>query len=236
MRVTTSYRLSPIMLCVAAIVVTLIAVYLPARAQETSIVKDCDENNLYCMVDKMSVGEDALRTLPTIAAGTQAASKVVTYSIETRGAITASLAEFKSQASLTLYDDRGWARLGVTFQEVTSGGDFTLVLAEASQVPSFSSIGCDSTYSCSVGRFVIINQDRWLQATPAWNAARNDLRDYRHMAVNHEIGHWLGHGHKSCRGAGQAAALMQQQSVGLQGCTFNQWPLESELYAPRLGL
>jgi hypothetical protein len=168
-------------------------------------------------------------------AAQQANRRVVTYDVTTRGSITANLAEFKAQANASLNDSRGWSRLGVTFQEVASGGNFTLVLSEASQMTSFSS-GCGVDYSCRAGRYVIINQDRWLGATPSWNNAGGSLRDYRHMVVNHETGHWLGHGHASCTGAGQPAQVMQQQSIDLQGCAFNPWPTASELWSSQLGI
>lgn len=161
--------------------------------------------------------------------------QTVTYSTQTRGSINADFATFKTLANVTLNDGRGWARMNVKFVEVESGGQFTLVLSEASQLPSFSS-GCDATYSCAVGNYVIINQDRWQGATPSWNNAGGSLRDYRHMVVNHEVGHWLGHGHANCPGAGQPAAVMQQQSINLQGCSFNPWPLTSELWSSRLGI
>jgi hypothetical protein len=162
-------------------------------------------------------------------------SKVVTYDISTKGFITASVAEFRSQANATLNDARGWARMGVRFQEVASGGMFTLVLSEASQVTSFSS-GCGNEYSCRVGRYVVINQDRWNGATTSWNEAGGSLRDYRHMVINHETGHWLGHDHEQCSVPGQPAQVMQQQSISLQGCTFNPWPTKSELWSTQLGI
>jgi len=163
------------------------------------------------------------------------ASRSVTYSVTTRGAIRANVAEFKAQANATLNDPRGWARMGISFNEVPEGGMFTLVLSEAGQVPSFSP-GCDAMYSCRVGRYVIINQDRWLGATPAWTNGGGSLRDYRHSVVNHETGHWLGHDHASCPGAGQPALVMQQQSIDLQGCTFNSWPTTAELWSTQLGI
>lgn len=169
-------------------------------------------------------------------AATQAASRIVTYDVITRGVISANIAEFKQQANATLNDGRGWSRLGVTFQEVTAGGQFTLALSEASQVPSFSPGGCDAQYSCRAGRYVIINQDRWLGATSSWNEAGGSLRDYRHMVINHETGHWLGHGHQACTGAGNPAPVMQQQSISLQGCTFNPWPTAPELWSSQLGI
>ena len=147
----------------------------------------------------------------------------VTYSVVTRGPVTASVREFARLAQETYDDPRGWRGGGVAFRRVASGGSFTLVLATAEQVPSFSS-QCSSTWSCRVGRYVIINQTRWQHASPAWNAARRSLRDYRHMVVNHETGHWLGLGHASCPGAGRPAPVMMQQSKGRDGCTFNPFP------------
>ncbi len=158
----------------------------------------------------------------------------VTYDVSTRGAVSASLAEFKLQANQTLNDARGWSRMNVRFVEVASGGRFSLVLATANEVGAVP--GCGAEYSCRSGRYVLINQDRWMGATSSWNNAGGSLRDYRHMVVNHETGHWLGHGHSSCGGAGQAAPVMQQQSISLQGCSFNPWPLDSELNSTQLGI
>ncbi|MDN4172542.1 DUF3152 domain-containing protein [Nocardioides sp. SOB77] len=154
--------------------------------------------------------------------------RTVTYSVQTRGRITTSLATFRRQAQETYADARGWRGAGVRFVPVRRGGSFTLVLAAAGEVPEFSPV-CSAMWSCRVGRYVVINQERWKHASPAWNAARGALRDYRHMVVNHETGHWLGHGHASCGGPGQPAPVMQQQSKGLGGCRFNPWPTLREL-------
>lgn len=158
--------------------------------------------------------------------------RLVTYHVETRGRITTSLAVFSAQAQETYDDPRGWPSAGVRFRRVAQGGDFTLVLSEARLVPRFSS-ACSAQWSCRVGRFVIINQDRWKFASPAWNAAHRPIREYRHMVVNHETGHWLGHGHRSCPGPGRLAPVMMQQSKGLAGCRFNPWPLPSEWWFHR---
>lgn len=161
----------------------------------------------------------------------------VTYDIMTRGVLQADIGEFRQLANETLNDRRGWTRLGVTFTEVPSGGMFTLVLSEASQVPSFAAPGgCSADYSCRVGRYVIINQNPWLHATPSWNGAGGSLRDYRHMVINHETGHWLGHGHETVCGADGRAQVMQQQSINLRGCSFNPWPSASELWSTQLGI
>jgi hypothetical protein len=154
--------------------------------------------------------------------------RIVRYHVETRGRITTSLNRFKAQAQETYEDPRGWRGAGIEFVPVARGGAFTLVLSQAGRVPSFSPV-CSAMWSCRVGRFVIINQDRWKHASPAWNAARLALRDYRHMVVNHETGHWLGLGHASCPGPGRKAPVMMQQSKGLGGCRFNPFPTLGEL-------
>ena len=158
--------------------------------------------------------------------------RTVYYHVETRGRITASLADFRRLAHASLNDPRGWRTTGIAFKEVRSGGSMTLVLAEASRVPVFSSV-CSSDWSCRVGRYVIINQKRWRFASPAWNRYGGSLRGYRHMVVNHETGHWLGHGHRSCPASGALAPVMQQQSISLGGCRFNPFPTRREWFTPR---
>jgi hypothetical protein len=129
----------------------------------------------------------------------------------------------------TFADPRGWSLGGaVRFVRVPAGGAFTVWLAAPSRVPTFGA-PCDQTYSCHQGRNVIINEARWLNGSPAWNGSGASLRDYRHMVVNHETGHWLGKGHARCPGKGRLAPVMMQQSKGTHGCRFNPWPTAAEL-------
>lgn len=161
-----------------------------------------------------------------------AVRKRFSYSISTRGRITTDVAQFARLAAQTYADPRGWRSAGYKFRRVARGGHFTLVLAEASWLPRFSS-ACSTQWSCRVGRYVVINQERWKHASPAWNNANQPLRDYRHMVVNHETGHWLGHGHRGCPGRGRLAPVMMQQSKGLAGCRFNPFPLPGERWTSR---
>lgn len=191
-----------------------------------------DENNKIeaYLASKMPF-ESLSSTAPTIEKPDWYFDTIIYYSVAQNGS-TSDLGTFATLANETLNDARGWARLGVRFVKVDSGGSFRLVLANASLLPSYSS-GCSVDWSCSVGNTVIINDSRWTGASSAWNAAGGTLRDYRHMVVNHEVGHWLGHGHESCPASGASAPVMQQQSIDLMGCTFNPWPLESELWTTR---
>lgn len=224
-----------------------IAVSIGALSSTTIAAPVCDSTKELCQTESLfelsptlaaikapAVPAPAWLNPPPVARAPVAATRTVTYSVQTLGVITADVATFKQYANATLNDARGWAALGLRFTEVASGGDFTLILSEAAHLADYP--GCGTDYSCNYGRYVIINQDRWQGATPSWNNAGGSLRDYRHMVVNHETGHWLGHSHASCGGAGQLAPVMQQQSIDLQGCKFNPWPLNSELSSSRLGL
>ncbi|WP_049798363.1 DUF3152 domain-containing protein [Aeromicrobium massiliense] len=160
------------------------------------------------------------------------ARRVVTYSVRTKGRIKADLREFRRLAQQTFDDARGWRTSGTVFRRVRRGGDFTLSLAASRTLPSFSPV-CSRQWSCRAGRNVVINQTRWLYASPAWRRSGGSLRDYRHMVVNHETGHWLGHGHRSCPRKRGPAPVMMQQSKGLGGCDFNPWPRPGERRVPR---
>ncbi|GAA3809587.1 DUF3152 domain-containing protein [Nocardioides panacisoli] len=162
--------------------------------------------------------------------------RTVHYSVRAKGHITASMSRFRSVAQQVYDDPRGWRGAGVRFVRVPKGGSFTLWLSEARLVPTFSS-ECSAMWSCRVGRNVIINQTRWLHASPAWNAGSLGRLAYRNMVVNHETGHWLGFHHATCPRRGAPAPVMMQQSKGTGGCRFNPFPTLAELHRvhnPRL--
>jgi 5-hydroxyisourate hydrolase-like protein (transthyretin family) len=154
--------------------------------------------------------------------------RLVTYRVETRGKIVVDMSSFRQRAAQVYADPRGWTRAYVHFKRVKKGGAFSLVLSQAKFVPSFGS-PCSRYWSCRVGRYVIINQNRWRWGTPYFKKAGGSLREYRAMVVNHETGHWFGLGHATCGGAGQPAPVMMQQSKGLHGCKPNSWPLGWEI-------
>lgn len=185
-------------------------------------------------IKRAGYADKSWRTGPVTGQHVRGVRTTVTYRVVTRGKITTSLSTFKKQAQQTYDDPRGWRAMGVKLKRVKKGGDFTLVLSQASKVPTFSS-ACSSTYSCRVGRYVVINQTRWTKATPVWKDKGGSSRAYRHMVVNHETGHWFERGHASCGGKGKLAPVMQQQSKGLAGCKINPWPKASELHSPRFG-
>lgn len=156
----------------------------------------------------------------------------VTYKIDFQGQLKSSTDtnQFIAQLAETLADSRGWVRAGYIFKrvQIASHADFTLVLIQAQLLDDIP--GCSSQWSCRAGGNVYINENRWNGATTAWNNAGGNLRDYRHMVINHEVGHWLGHEHYHCSDSpNQLAPVMQQQSIDLEGCQFNPWPLSFEI-------
>ncbi len=170
--------------------------------------------------------------------GTALGKKTITYCTAARGVTDSELSAMNSKAASTLNAKRGWSLGGnVTFQAANANCEFTLWLVAADQMPTFGAI-CDAMWSCAVRPNVAINYDRWRGASDAWNKDGGSLEDYRVMVINHEVGHWLGFDHSNCPGSGQAAPVMQQQSIDLQGCSFSPWPSSIERTALRsyLGL
>lgn len=140
---------------------------------------------------------------------------------------TAGTDGFEDLVRSTLTDPRGWTRAGFTF-EFTDDAPYRVLLAEADVVDATCEpYDTGGQYSCQIGPTVALNADRWREATPTWPGT---LDDYRRMLVNHEVGHLLGrhHARPACAGSGPAA-IMFQQSSGLDGCEPNPWPLPWEI-------
>lgn len=167
---------------------------------------------------------------------TESGNELITYTycVASKGEV-GDLTEFSDTVFSTLNDPRGWPRAGAVFQEA-DGTDpnacsMTLTLAAADQMTSFST-ECSDEYSCRVGNDVVINVDRWNNATEGWLNVGGTVSRYRTMVINHEVGHRLGHldNELTCPAVNQPAPLMQQQSMDLLGCVPNEWPLDEELW------
>lgn len=165
--------------------------------------------------------------------------KVIYYKPKIWGSVVANFEDFKAKVAETLNDPRGWPRAGLKFTEVESGQDVDIILSDPASLGATP--GCGADLSCTTwANQVIINDVRWREGTSASRAAGMSTRDYQHMVVNHEMGHWLGHyAHiEGCTAEngflGGPAPIMLQQSTGLRGCSsFNAWPLDAELWTLR---
>ncbi len=143
---------------------------------------------------------------------------------------------FAAFVERVLTDDRGWSRAGFVFSFDDADFDYTVVLAEGSEVDSlclpYDTFG---RFSCQIGPTVALNADRWRTAVDSWPVS---LDEYRTMLVNHEVGHLIGQHHPAtrCPGDGQLAPVMAQQSSGVAPCLANPWPLPWEITCAASGL
>jgi len=134
------------------------------------------------------------------------------------------VADFADAVTATLADPRSWTAGGqYRFRRVGGGQsyDFTIYLATPDTRDSLCAGAPDGYTSCRNQDAVVLNVARWVKGAPPFGA---DLPAYRRYLVDHEVGHRLGQGHMLCPGPGQPAPVMQQQTLGLHGCTANPWP------------
>lgn len=146
------------------------------------------------------------------------------FLVEVEDGINVDGAGFAAAVEATLADRRGWGSGGeYSFQRVDDGDyDFRVSLVSPMNVESFCpGVGTGGYTSCRYGERAVINLARWESAVPDY---AGDVATYRLYVVNHEVGHALGHGHESCPGPGELAPVMQQQTLGLDGCVKNAWP------------
>lgn len=144
------------------------------------------------------------------------------------------MAAFAAKVDQTLGDPRDWTADGeLRLQRVaaTNRYDFTIYLATPQTAGAMCAQGgLDITVdgqpftSCRVSNKVILNLARWRLSVPDYVSAQISLDTYRTYMITHEVGHQLGHGHELCPGKGRPAPVMQQQTLGLQGCVANPWP------------
>ncbi|KUL30173.1 hypothetical protein ADL15_24925 [Actinoplanes awajinensis subsp. mycoplanecinus] len=141
------------------------------------------------------------------------------------------LTDFAESVDSTLGDDRSWIGSGkLRLRRVPkSDGDaeFTIYLATPATSERMCATGglhTEGFTSCRVPGKVVINAERWATAIPEYEG---ELDQYRQYALNHEVGHQLGHGHEACPGKGKPAPVMLPQTYGLEGCDRNAWPFRN---------
>ena len=163
--------------------------------------------------------------------------KLKRYKVAVENGIGITPALFAAEVDAVLDNTgAGWSAGGLwSFQRVSSGPvAFTVYLASPHTTYEFCEklIGQDVRESapggvnCSNnGNTVVENVARWIDLSTYYQG-QPDV--YHALAIDHEVGHSLGHGHVSCPGRGEPAPVMMQQIKGLHGCVPNGWPYTSE--------
>lgn len=170
--------------------------------------------------------EQGTGNLSTVAGSSQVygAGPLQRFIVEVEDGINVDGATFAAAVEATLSDPRGWGAEGrMSFQRVDGGEyDFKVSLVSPLNMEIYCpGVGTGGYTSCRYGDRAVINLARWETAVPDY---AGDVATYRQYVVNHEVGHTLGNGHEPCPGPGQLAPVMQQQTLGLDGCAKNPWP------------
>ncbi|MFE6409912.1 DUF3152 domain-containing protein [Streptomyces sp. NPDC057837] len=169
----------------------------------------------------------------TVAPGESAEAgtgKTLLYRVEVEDGLDLSAADVARQVDGILADRRGWTADGRSaFRRVSAGRtDFVVKVATPGTVDRIcGQYGLDTggEVNCNVAQNVMVNLKRWLLATPVY---ADDVTAYRALIINHEVGHFLGHGHVGCAGTGEPAPVMMQQIKGMHGCVPNVWPYDGQ--------
>lgn len=170
--------------------------------------------------------EGTLTPVAGNAGGTE--DSVVRFRVEVEDGLAIDGRCFADTVTAILTDDRGWSSAeSVRFARVDDDTfDFRLILAS----PDTTNALCypaatGGKYSCRNQEKVVLNLMRWNTGAEDFGA---DMDAYRRYLVNHEVGHFLGKGHRSCPGPGQIAPVMMQQTKGVGECLPNEWPTKDE--------
>lgn len=198
------------------------------RAAKAAVTSGCAlEPRRFCGNEELTRGQMAAfigRALSLRPLGVE--ERTFAYEVGVRGQVAGDLGVFAERVRATLADPRGWSLDGrIDFVPAEEDGAMRVWLASPDEVEA-AAPGCSRDWSCRVGDDVFINDVRWRESTATWG--HRPLEDYQRYVINHEVGHWLGEGHWDCPVLGQAAPVMQQQSIDLEGCEERLWPLPEE--------
>lgn len=150
--------------------------------------------------------------------------ELVTYRIEIEDGLPLNPQVLAGNVHAILNDPRGW---GNNFTRTDGPADVRIVFASPQLVDTLCApLATHGHSSCRNGTTVALNAMRWVSGAGLWKQSNKTLTDYHIYMINHEVGHFLGHGHVGCPSAGALAPVMKQQSAdgGTNGgCIPNGW-------------
>ena len=172
-----------------------------------------------------AVGNGSWTIAPAVPVSRPAAATVYRYVLRVEGGTSVDAAAAAAVIENVLNDDRGWRGTeGVSFEQVAdpAAADFVLSIATPTTTNALCApLETVGMWNCRNGDNVVLNSDRWTYGSPTFSS----VDAYHIYEINHEVGHFLGHEHEYCAGAGLTSPVMAQQSrVREGGCTENGWP------------
>lgn len=175
-------------------------------------------------------GAGTFTTVPVPQTTTAKTGREITYILQIENGLGSDNASIAKTVGADLLDARGWQGVDhVRFVQLTAAqlakGQkpvLAITLASPDTVNKLCApLDTHGEWSCGNNGRATLNYERWMLGVPYFG---KDLTTYHAYMVNHEVGHILGHQHQHCAKAGDYAPVMQQQSMGLQGCKPWPWP------------
>ncbi|WP_309226704.1 DUF3152 domain-containing protein [Streptomyces lunaelactis] len=152
------------------------------------------------------------------------------YRVQVEDGVDLSVKDAAAEIQQILAHPRGWAAHGKgSFQLVASDADFVIRIATpdtADRLCLEQGLDTHGQLNCETVDGVVVNLRRWLLGSPTFDGP---AAEYRHLIINHEVGHEIGlREHLGCGGPGEPAPVMMQQIKGLDGCRSNAWPYDED--------
>jgi predicted Zn-dependent protease len=124
-----------------------------------------------------------------------------------------------------LNNKKGWYKLGYKFHyletEEKKSNNFIIKIVPQHFIEkecSMKGLSCADTSK----NIIYINFNRWKNGS---SKSKLNVQDYRVYLINHEVGHILGRSHNKCGNPNTKVPVMVQQTLGIQKCKPNPWPL-----------
>ncbi|MFD8010651.1 DUF3152 domain-containing protein [Streptomyces sp. NPDC058955] len=152
------------------------------------------------------------------------------YRVQVEEGVDLSARRTAEEIEAILAHPRSWAAHGRgRFQLVESNADFVIRIATpdtADALCARQGLNTHGELNCETTDGVVVNLKRWMLGSPTF---AGPPEEYRHLIINHEVGHEIGiRQHMGCGGPGKLAPAMMQQIKGLNGCRSNAFPYDED--------
>ncbi|WP_446447192.1 DUF3152 domain-containing protein [Streptomyces hydrogenans] len=152
------------------------------------------------------------------------------YRVQIEEGVDLSARGTAEEIEAILAHPRSWAAHGRgRFQLVASNADFVIRIATpdtADALCARQGLNTHGELNCETTEGVVVNLKRWMLGSPTFSGSPEQ---YRHLIINHEVGHEIGiRQHMGCGGPGKPAPAMMQQIKGLNGCRSNEFPYSED--------